>query len=70
VADPPEDAHGILLELHARPSADAEASAGEVAVDVCGRDGDTRGQALEDRDERGTVGLTGGQPTKHAVIIP
>ena len=60
----------VLLELHPRAAAVAEPSAGERGPDIGGGHLDPGREALDHRDERGAVGLTGGQPTQHAPNHP
>ena len=55
----------VLLELHPRTPAVAEAPTGERLLDVRALHLDVGRQALEDADERRAMGLTGGQPTQH-----
>ena len=65
VADAAEEGHLVLLELHPGTTAVAEPPARERVDDVGGGHLDVGREPLEDGDERGSVGLPGGEPTKH-----
>ena len=60
MADPGRDLGAVLLDLHPPAAAVAELAPREVVVEVLGTQLEARGQALDDRDQAGAVGLTGG----------
>jgi hypothetical protein len=66
VAHTAEHADLVLLELHPRTTAVAEPAPGQRVGEVVGRDADVGGQPLEDRHQRGTVGLACCEPSEHA----
>ena len=70
VAQPTQELHLVLLELHPGAATVAESAARECVPDVLRGDVDAGGQSLEHRHECGTVGLTGGQPSQHGTILP
>ena len=65
VADAAEHADLVLLELHPGAAAVAEPAPGQRVGEVVGRDADVGGQPLEDRHQRGTVGLACCEPSEH-----
>ena len=69
VADAADDPDLVLLELHPGTTAVPEPTAREGVGDVFGRHLDVGGQPFEDGDERGSVGLPGGEPAKHGVSV-
>ena len=70
VAQATEELDLVLLELHPRTAAVAEAPPGQGGLQVLRADLDAGGQALDHGDECGPVRLTGRQPTQHAPILP
>ena len=62
--DTTEEFDVVLLELHARAAAEAEAAAGQFGPDVIDRDGHARGKPFDDHRQRGSVGFSGGQETQ------
>src|SRR5690606_7163069 len=69
VPDAPDDLQLVGLEGHPCSPAVAESAAGERRLDVVTGHLDPGREAVEGRDECRAVGLTGGQPTKHAPIL-
>ena len=69
VPDAAGQRHLVLLELHPGAAAVAEPAPREGVGDVGGGDPDVRGQPLDDRGERGSVGLPGGEPAQHGVSV-
>jgi hypothetical protein len=65
VPQPAEDLHRVLLEAHPRAAAVPEPSARQLARHVGARQLHPGGDALQDRDERGSVRLSRGQPAQH-----
>ena len=65
VPDAADEVQLVALEPLARPAAVAEAPAGELGGDVVDRDGQTRGQALDDHAEGLAVRLARGQVAQH-----
>ena len=67
VADAGRDLGAVLLDLHPPAAAVAELAPREVAVEVLGPQLEARGQALDDRDQAGAVGLArGGEAQRHS----
>src|SRR5581483_552750 len=69
VAHAAEERDLVLLEAHARAPAEAQPAPGQLGLDVLDRQGQTRGQALDDHDQGLAVRLTGGQEPKHPPIV-
>ena len=69
VADPAEELDPVLLEAHAGPAAEPETAAGQLGGDVLDGDGQARGEAFHDDDERRTVRLPRGQEAKHRGLL-
>ena len=65
-----EELDVVLLEGHPRAPPEPQPSTRQRGRNVAGGHLDPGGQALDHRDERRAVGLTGGQPTQHAGILP
>jgi hypothetical protein len=63
-ADAGEDVERVLLYLHSGPASVAVAAPGQLIGDCLGRHREPRRKALEDRNERRSVRLTGGQVTQ------
>ena len=59
-----EDAHAVLLELHAGTAAVAETAASQGVTHHVAGEFHTGGNALNDADERLAVGFSGSEPTK------
>ena len=66
---PPRTRTCVLLELHPGAAAVAEPAPGQGVGEVVGGDADMGGQPLEDRDQRGTVGLACCEPSEHGVSL-
>ena len=69
VAHAADDRDLVLLELHPRAPAVAEAPTRQGVGDVVGGDPDMGRQALEDRDQGRAVGLARSEPTQHDVSV-
>jgi hypothetical protein len=65
-----DDLELVGLEGHARTATVAEAAARQGRLDLLAGHLHTGGQPLEDGDKSGAMGLTSGQPTKHADDSP
>ncbi len=65
MADAAEDGQLVGLETHPRPAAEAEPSAGELALEVLGGHRQTGRQAFHHDDQRTPMGLAGGQEAQH-----
>ena len=59
-----EDAHAVLLELHAGTAAVAQTAASQGVTHHVAGEFHTGGNALNDADERLAVGFSGSEPTK------
>jgi hypothetical protein len=64
------ETHGIRLKFHPGTAPIAEPSASEIRLDILNQKRHTRGEALKDTYEFGTVRLTRCYPSKHCHIVP
>src|SRR5204863_9990265 len=69
VADAAQDLGAVALELLPAAAAVTVPTAGELVVELLGREGDARGEALQDGDQRLPVGLPGGEQAQQALIL-
>ncbi len=71
-AVPDAGQHGdlVLLELHPRAAAVAEAAAGQLTRDVVGGDVDAGDHAFDHGHQRAAVGFTSCGPSQHASHLP
>ena len=70
VANPGEDRHGVLLELHPGAAAITEPTAGQLSGEISGGQFHAGDHALDQRNQGAAVGFTGGGPSQHAMILP
>jgi hypothetical protein len=69
VAHPAQELDLVGLEAHARAPPEPEPPAGELLVQVGGRDLDPGNHAFEHGHQRGPVRLPSGDPTQHPTIL-
>ncbi len=65
VPDPPKDRDSVGLELHPRATPVPQPAPSQRIADLAAGDEHMSRQPFEDRHQRGTVRLAGGQPSEH-----
>jgi hypothetical protein len=65
MANASEERHLVLLETHARASAEPEPAPGQLGLHLFFGERQARREALDHDDERPAMGLTGGKKAQH-----